>query len=180
MEHSVCKVSWAHHTKEWLSALFEALDGLELSVNNYLFTLLRIACRNKCLSRHLCLNSHHITTSYSAQTWEQEMVTHSVITQDAFLSISTFILSFGWMQPVSNLSVFSLLGFQACLCSGSKTKKSCWSSSRVSVKVPLVTGATSWCNSQTNKKDSSSFPVLFIRPSSNLSKTTLLLFFQTI
>lgn len=53
MEHSVCKVSLAHHTKEWLSALFEALDGLELSVNNYLFTLLWIACRNKRLSHHL-------------------------------------------------------------------------------------------------------------------------------
>lgn len=38
MEHSVCKVSLAHHTKEWLSALFEALDGLELGVNNYLFS----------------------------------------------------------------------------------------------------------------------------------------------
>lgn len=53
MEHSVCKVSLAHHTKAWLSALFEAHDGLELSVNNYLFTLLWIACRNKRLSHHL-------------------------------------------------------------------------------------------------------------------------------
>lgn len=71
MEHSVCKVSLAHHTKEWLSALFEALDGLELSVNNYLFTLLWIACRNKCLSHHLyqCSppSSLHITTYYGAQ-----------------------------------------------------------------------------------------------------------------
>lgn len=46
-------MSSAHNTKEWLSAHFEALDGLELSVNNYLFTLLWIACRNKCLSHHL-------------------------------------------------------------------------------------------------------------------------------
>lgn len=57
MEHSVCKVSLAHYTKEWLSALFEALDGLELSVNNYLFTLLWIACRNKRLYYHLYRSS---------------------------------------------------------------------------------------------------------------------------
>ncbi len=71
MEHSVCKVSLAHHTKEWLSALFEALDGLELSVNNYLFTLLWIACRNKRLSHHLYQRSPpsslHVTTYYGAQ-----------------------------------------------------------------------------------------------------------------
>lgn len=71
MEHSVCKVSLAHHTKEWLSALFEALDGLELSVNNYLFTLLWIACRNKRLSHHLYqlspLSSLYIPTYCGAQ-----------------------------------------------------------------------------------------------------------------
>lgn len=53
MKHSVCKVSSAQRSKEWLSALFEALDGLELSVNNYLFSLLWIACRNKRLPYHL-------------------------------------------------------------------------------------------------------------------------------
>lgn len=73
MEHSVCKVSLAHHTKEWLSALFEALEGLELSVNNYLFTLLWIACRNKRLSRHLHQRSPstslHVTSHRSC--WER-------------------------------------------------------------------------------------------------------------
>lgn len=73
MEHSVCKVSLAHHTKEWLSALFEALEGLELSVNNYLFTLLWIACRNKRLSHHLYQRSP--STSLLATThsscWER-------------------------------------------------------------------------------------------------------------
>jgi len=66
MEHSVCKVSAAHQTKEWLSTLFEALDGLQLSVNNYLLSLLWIACRNKCHSPRLhqrsCPNSLHILT----------------------------------------------------------------------------------------------------------------------
>lgn len=77
MEHSVCKVSLAHHTKEWLSALFEALDGLELSVNNYLYTLLWIACRNKRLSHHLYQRlsanfpPRHNSTLYGAQNQKE-------------------------------------------------------------------------------------------------------------
>lgn len=53
MEHSVCKVSLAPHQRVIIGSLFEALDGLELGVNNYLFSLLWIACRNERLCRHL-------------------------------------------------------------------------------------------------------------------------------
>lgn len=118
MEHSVCKVSLAHHTKEWLSALFEALDGLELSVNNYLFTLLWIACRNKRLSHHLYRHSPPsslpITAHYSAYNggtgkWWYSLWSHQT---PFWAHLPLYCQSCGWGRcPVKILP----LGFWSCL-----------------------------------------------------------------
>lgn len=115
MEHSVCKVSLAHHTKEWLSALFEALDGFELSVNNYLFTLLWIAFRNECLSHHLyhCLlqvpsNNLLCCTELRNWKWWCSMWSHG----DAFLSRFFLKLSVLWIWECVTCQ-FSLLDFWA-------------------------------------------------------------------
>lgn len=142
MEHSVCKVSLAHHTKEWLSALFEALDGLELRVNNYLFTLLWIACRNKRLSHHLYQRSPpsslHIATYYDLQdegTGNGDAAcVHIKMLLWACLPLHCQSCGWGlWPVKILPLGFWSWLVFS----SASQTEKSC------SVQVPLVTGAIS-------------------------------------
>lgn len=158
MEHSVCKVSLAHHTKEWLSALFEALDGLELSVNNYLFTLLWIACRNKCLSHHLCLHIPHITTYFSAQNGGTGNGDTLCVHIGHFCA---FTLSFIWMRSVSCQFSVSWIFRLTCLSSASQTEKSCWNCSPVRWKY-LLEQVLHLNTTLRRDKKSSPFSFLFI------------------
>lgn len=72
IEHCVCEVSSAQPTEALVSALFEALDGLELHVNNYLSTLptgLPVATNAFAITSTgvLLQSPFHITTKWGAQ-----------------------------------------------------------------------------------------------------------------
>lgn len=115
MEHSVCKVSSAHLTKEWLSALFEALDGLELSVNNYCISPpyfgLPVATNAFPITSTSVLLQVPSTSQLAMvhRTEEQEMVVQSGVTWDTFLpSHCVYLVCISRGRPVSSLD-FCLL-----------------------------------------------------------------------